>query len=74
MLSDLGDAYWYLADPKPWGAACRSPLADPRLTASVREGGDVLGRLAGSSPHTRGPFSSTEVSPGRYTLLLYVYL
>ena len=74
MLSDPGDAYWYPADPISWCVASRSPLADPRLVACVREGGDALGWLAGSSPLTRWPFGSSEISPGRYTHLLYVYL
>ena len=54
MLSDLGDAYWSPADPVPWVAACRSPPSDPRLVASIREGGDALGRLAGTPPLTGG--------------------
>ena len=74
MLSDLGDAYWNPADPVPWGAACRSPPLDPRLAASVREGGDALGRLASTPPLMRGPFGSTDVGPGYYTHLLYVDL
>ena len=53
----------------------RSPhSSDLRLTASIREGGDALGRLAGTPPLTRGPTGSTEVGSGRYTHLLYVDL
>ena len=74
MLSNPGDAYWNPADPVPWGAACRSPPSDPRLAASIREGGDALGRLAGMPPLMRGSTGSTEVGPGRYTHLLYVDL
>ena len=74
MLSDPGDAYWNPADPIPWGAACRSPPSDPRLVASVREGGDALRRLAGLPPLTWGPVGPTEISPGRYSHLLYVDL
>ena len=67
MLLDPVDANWNPTDPVPWGAACRSPSSDPRLAASIREGGDMLGRLAGTPPLTRGSTGSTEVGPGRYT-------
>ena len=60
------------ADPVPWGAACRSPPSPPRLAASTREGGDTLGRLAGTPPLTRGSTGSAEGGPGRYTHFLYV--
>ena len=74
MLSNPGDAYWNPADLVPWGAACRSLPSDPRLASNIREGGDTLGRLAGTPPLTRGSTSSTEVGPGRYIHLLYVDL
>ena len=74
MLSDPRDTYWSPADQIPSGAACRSPPLDPRLAASIREGGDALGRLAGTPPLTRGSTGSTKVGPGRYTHLLYVDL
>ena len=57
----------------------RVPLADrrlwlqdwqPGLAASIREGGNEIGRLAGTPSVTRGPTGCAEGSPGCHTRLL----
>ena len=72
MLADLGHAHWSPTDPVPWGAACRSLTSALGLAASIRQGGDAPGRLAGTPPVTWRLPGSAKGSPSRYTHLLRV--
>ena len=72
MLTNLGCAHRSPTDPVPRGAVGRSQTPDPGLASSIREGGDVSWRLAGSPPVAWGTPSPFEGGPSRYTHLLHV--
>ena len=74
LLSSTGDAHWSPTDPVPRSAACRSPPSALGLAASIRKGGDALGRLAGTPLATWGAPGSVEGGPGCYTHLRHVDL
>ena len=73
-LSDTGDAHWSPTDPVPRSAACQSPSSALGLAASIRKGGDTLGRLPGTPLVTWEAPSSIEGGHGCYTHLLHVDL
>ena len=74
LLPYLGDAHWSPTDPVLRSATCQLPASALGLASSVREGGNMSGRMAGMPPIARGSSGSVKGGPGRYTYILHVDL